>query len=81
MQKEEKIKVAMRCRPLINREIQNQSREIITIDRQRQEVYIKDMSDAIKKPLIFTYDLVYDKSNSQLEIYNECARPIVDAAL
>ena len=71
----------MRCRPLINREIQNQSREIITIDRQRQEVYIKDMSDAIKKPLIFTYDLVYDKSNSQLEIYNECARPIVDAAL
>ena len=33
MLKEEKIKVAMRCRPLISREIQNKSREIITIDR------------------------------------------------
>jgi hypothetical protein len=64
MQKEEKIIVAMRCRPLISKEIQNKSREIITIDKSREEVFIKDMSDPNKKPLIFTYDLVYDKSNS-----------------
>ncbi len=81
MSKEEKIKVSMRCRPLISKEIQNKSKEIISIDKTRQEVYIKDPSDPAKKPLIFTYDLVYDKNNTQLEIYNECARPIVESAI
>lgn len=64
MSKEEKIKVSMRCRPLITREIQNKSKEIISVDRTRQEVFIKDPIDATKKPLIFTYDLVYDKNNT-----------------
>ena len=39
---EERIKVAMRCRPLVSREkVENQS-EIIFIDKSRHEVIIKD---------------------------------------
>lgn len=76
---EERIKVAMRCRPLISRE--EKAQEIIYIDKTRNEVIIRDPEDKKKKPVVFTYDFVYDKSSSQEHIYKECAEPIIEFLL
>lgn len=70
MQKnEERIKVAMRCRPLIEKELSENQSEIIYVDKSRTEVIIKDPSVKKKKPVVFTYDFVYDKNSSQESIY------------
>jgi hypothetical protein len=61
---EERIKVAMRCRPLVTREKKDEAQEIIYIDKTRNELIIRDPSDKKKKPVVFTYDFVYDKEST-----------------
>lgn len=62
---EERIKVAMRCRPLVSWENKEEAQEIIYIDKTWNEVIIRDPSDKKKKPVVFTYDFVYDKESKQ----------------
>ena len=55
----ERIKVAMRCRPLTKKERKKDSKEIVYADSKRKELIIKDPRDSNKKPIMFTYDYVY----------------------
>ena len=54
----ERIKVAIRCRPLTSKEKKANAKEIIYVDQKRNEVIIKEPENK-KKPNVFTYDHVY----------------------
>ena len=78
---EERIRVAMRCRPLVSKERDESQQEIIYIDKNRNELIIRDPTEKSKKPVVFTYDFVYDKDTLQETIYQECAHPIIEFLL
>ena len=43
MDKSERIKVVMRCRPLSNNELKNKNKEIVSVIENRNELIIKDI--------------------------------------
>ena len=73
--------VAVRCRPLFGKEIKEGREAIVECDVTRGEIRIVNPKNPDDPPKQFTFDNVYDSRNSQLEIYEESALPIVRAAI
>ena len=71
----------MRCRPLFGKEIKEGREAIVECDVTRGEIRIVNPKNPEDPPKQFTFDNVYDSRNSQLEIYEESALPIVRAAI
>jgi len=77
------VRVAIRCRPLNEKE--SNCQVVVNINRLRGEVIIAhpknkgNTTNLVDKT--FTFDLVFDKDAAQTEVYNETARPIVDSVL
>ena len=71
----------MRCRPLFGKEIKEGRETIVECDVTRGEIRIVNPKTPEDPPKQFTFDNVYDARNSQLEIYEESALPIVRAAI
>ena len=71
----------MRCRPLFGKEIKEGREAIVECDVTRGEIRIVNPKNPDDPPKQFTFDNVYDSRNSQLEIYEESALPIVRAAI
>ncbi len=55
----ERIKVAMRCRPLNEKEIRGKHTDIVTIDEKRKEITLTHP----KKTATFTFDFVYGQNS------------------
>ncbi|KAJ1566037.1 Kinesin-like protein kif3b [Nowakowskiella sp. JEL0078] len=79
----EAVKVIVRCRPFSEKEKIAGHSSIVNIDKQAATVSISDprSSEPSNIPKIFTFDSVFDNTCSQMEVYNACARPIVDSVL
>jgi kinesin family protein 3/17 len=60
--KSECIKVAIRCRPMSKREIQDNREAVVRMIHSKGEVVIQKQSEEV--PKIFTFDCVYDHSAS-----------------
>ncbi|XP_065886082.1 kinesin-II 85 kDa subunit-like [Dysidea avara] len=79
------VRVAIRCRPLNDKEEASNCQVVAKINRLRGEVTIGhprnkgNSSNPVDKT--FTFDLVFDMDAAQTEVYNETARPIVDSVL
>ena len=76
------VRVAIRCRPLSDKESSCQI--AVKINRLRGEVLIghqrgRGSSNVTEKT--FTFDLVFDMDAAQTEVYNETARPIIESVL
>jgi hypothetical protein len=71
----------VRCRPLFGKEIKEGRETIVECDVTRGEIRIVNPKTPEDLPKQFTFDNVYDARNSQLEIYEESALPIVRAAI
>lgn len=88
------VQVAVRCRPLNERERTHGERSIITCEEDRREVLL-NASSAPRKPIptsssasaslsgkkTFTYDHVFSAAATQEEVYNRLVEPIVDEVL
>jgi len=74
--------VVIRCRPLSNQEIQDNREVIAGISHVRGEIIIKNPKpDAIENQKTFTFDLVYDWTSEQEQIYQDTSYPIVESVL
>ena len=80
--KTECVKVAVRCRPLLGQEIEDQRQFIVDADSQRGEVSITNPKvDAGEPPKTFSFDSVYSHECTQEEVYLDTGYPIVESVL
>ncbi|XP_053213814.1 kinesin-related protein 9-like [Panonychus citri] len=64
------IKVYVRCRPLKESEIRN---DTLTVKREKKEVILKDKT--------FVYDNIFTEESTQIEIYRSVLAPLIDQVL
>ncbi|KAI8811185.1 P-loop containing nucleoside triphosphate hydrolase protein [Cladochytrium replicatum] len=87
MSEREAVKVIARCRPFSEREKAAGHTCIVTIDKRAATVSITDPrtigsdGNTTEPPKTFTFDSVFDLTSTQTEMYNACARPIVESVL
>jgi kinesin family protein 3/17 len=75
----ESIKVAVRCRPLNDKEKKEQSKQVVQVDQSRNEIFLTHPIANKKKQ--FTFDYTYDEKSRQEEVYQMCAFRIVESVL
>ena len=74
--------VVVRCRPLFGKELNEGRHAIVTCETKSGEIRVSNpTASTTDPPKQFTFDSVYDDSNSQREIYESTALPIVRAAI
>lgn len=69
------VKVAVRIRPLIQKEVSDGNREAIQV-REGRHVIVNGSSRSF-----FTFDHAYGPETRQEQIYGDCVRPLVDRVL
>ena len=78
----ETVKVAVRCRPLNEDEINDRRQSIITTDTTRREIIVKNpKADSNESHKTFTFDQVYGIDSTQEQIYQDSAYSIVESVL
>ncbi|GAB1597339.1 kinesin-like protein KIF3A [Argonauta hians] len=76
------VRVAVRCRPLNEKEMSISCRNLVTVDVVRGTVSVENPSASQEEPIkMFTFDTVFGPGCKQVDVYNEIARPIVDFVL
>lgn len=71
------IQVAVRCRPLNERELKLNSHSIIECNERSREVNAFDKTGTISLDKKFTYDKVFGVTSKQGEVYNQLVKPVV----
>ncbi|VEL07790.1 unnamed protein product [Protopolystoma xenopodis] len=76
------VKVSVRCRPISEKEIIQGCKISVTVEELNGTIWLKRPGLADDEPQKqFTFDLVFDSSSKQFDVYNKVARPIVDKVL
>lgn len=74
--------MVVRVRPLNGRELDGHCKNIIQVDTINSEILVECPNATHCEPQkIFSFDAVFDTDSTQVDIYNETARPIVDKVL
>ena len=74
------VKVALRCRPLSKKELSEGDRSIFTKDGNVARLQDPDGRQNGGSPIEFGFDHVYDADSTQLQVYEDVGKPVVDAA-
>ena len=74
-EKNEAVKVAIRCRPLNEKEVSQGHTKIVHINHARGEINV--MKGEGEEPKQFTFDMAYGDEATQGEIYGESSAPII----
>ncbi|XP_043280889.1 kinesin-like protein KIF3A isoform X2 [Venturia canescens] len=78
----ENVRVVVRVRPLNGKELDGHSKNIVRVDTLNSEITVENPNAAQgEPPKVFSFDAVFDIDSTQVDIYNETARPIVDKVL
>lgn len=72
------VRVAVRCRPLNERERAERQAEVVAAEPAAAQVTLRPAGEA---PRAFTFDTVFGPESSQAEVYEAMAAPLVDSAL
>lgn len=76
----ENVRVVIRIRPLNESEIASGYREIVNLVSNTVSVF-NPKSSSEEPPKTFTFDIVFGTDSTQVDVYNETARPIVEKVL
>ena len=79
-EKNECIKVAIRCRPINKTETNQGHTKIVIIDKARGEIKVQKPHQD-EGPKTFTFDMTYGDDADQGDIYNESSAPIISNVL
>ncbi|XP_068186921.1 kinesin-like protein KIF3B [Antennarius striatus] len=79
----ESIKVVVRCRPMNKKELTSNFESVVSVDVKLRQIIVRNPKDVSATELlrVFTFDSVYDWTSTQLDLYNETFRPLVDSVL
>ena len=80
MSSSECVTVAVRCRPMNNREVVEGRQSIAQIDRAAKQVTLGSTKPG-EVAKSFTYDEVYDTDSSQAEVYEGVAQKLVESVM
>lgn len=80
MNKSEKIKVAVRCRPLNSKEANDGQVAIINVLKDRGEIGVKQVEEN-KPSRTYYFDNVYDDKTMQETVFTETALPIIESVM
>lgn len=72
------VRVAVRCRPLSERERADRQAEVVAVDAAAAQVVLRAAGEA---PRAFTFDRAFGPEASQAEVYDAMAAPLVESAL
>lgn len=76
------VKVCVRCRPLNEKEKGNGNQKVVSVDKNRGIVSVRNPTcEQGEPPKTFTFDHVFGDDSKQVDIYNLISRPIVEAVL
>ncbi|XP_046354192.1 kinesin-like protein KIF3A isoform X1 [Haliotis rufescens] len=82
MKETDNVRVAVRCRPLNEKEISTGCKTMVKVESVRGTITVNHPNASPgEPPKIFTFDIVFGPDCKQLDVYNEVARPIVDCCL
>ena len=76
--KDECVRVMVRCRPLNGKEIAEGRKKAVRMNALRQEVSCVNPKAPDEEPKVFTFDRVYDETCTQLQIFEDTAKGVVD---
>lgn len=78
----ENVRVVVRVRPLNGKELDGHCKKIVKVDRLNSEITVENPNAVHgEPPKVFSFDATFDDDSTQVDIYNETARPIVDKVL
>lgn len=72
------VRVAVRCRPLSERERADRQAEVVAVDAAAAQVTLRAAGEA---PRPFTFDRAFGPEAGQDEVYEAMAAPLVESAL
>lgn len=77
------VRVAVRCRPLSERERAEGQRGAVAVDAAAAQVTLRSapLRAAGEAPRAFTFDCAFGPEASQAEVYDAMAAPLVESAL
>ena len=76
------VKVIVRCRPLNDVEVSNNTEFVLSVDRRQRTCILRRPGDKISSPRkVFTFDGVYDADSTNEEIYGDVVGPLVESVL
>lgn len=75
-EKNEAVKVCIRCRPMNEKEIAAGHAKVVDVPRDRPEIWIQ-RPFAQEEPKQFTFDLTYGDEAKQENIYKQTSSPII----
>ena len=73
----ETVKVAVRCRPLNDKE--KNEEKVVEVKEKRKEIFLYNKKKDQTKQ--FTFDFVYSEKSSQIDIYQDCAYGIIESVI
>ena len=76
------VKVIVRCRPLNDAEVSNNTEFVLSVDPMQRTCILRKPGDRISSPRkVFTFDGVYDADSTNEEIYTDFVGPLVESVL
>lgn len=75
------MKVAVRCRPMSSDEVQAGYETIVHIKPERGEVIVTNTKDVGEKERVFSFDLTFEQTCKQKDVFDHAALPIVESVL
>ena len=75
------IQVAVRCRPLNDKELKASSSSVIECNEKRKEVIAFDRNTHVANCKTFTFDKVFGCESKQSDVYSQVVRPVVSEVI
>uniref|UniRef100_A0A1I7WAK4 Kinesin-like protein n=1 Tax=Heterorhabditis bacteriophora TaxID=37862 RepID=A0A1I7WAK4_HETBA len=79
--KQESVRVIVRCRPLSENEIAQGYHSIVVMHPERGLIELKNVKDPGEPTKDFTFDAIYDENSKQIDLYDETFRDLVNSVL
>lgn len=75
------VRVAIRLRPMSDKEIARGMQCVVKPDPLSGQVVVKNPKAHGEAERTFTFDTVFGAETKQMDVYNETARPIIESVL
>ena len=79
--KDECVKVMVRCRPFNSKEKANGSKNCVVVEKEINQIVLAAADQSTENGRGFTYDAVYGENSTQREVYDEGAFHLVESVM
>ncbi|XP_050079364.1 kinesin-like protein KIF3A [Anopheles maculipalpis] len=78
----ENVRVVVRVRPMDKNELDSGSQNVIKVDKSNRSItVVKPGANSSEPPKVYYFDNVFGEDSTQIDLYVDTARPIVDKVL